>query len=420
MGGAEWEPGEGATYRGRTGDLCAPASLTLSEETTTSVKLTWDAVDAASFYRISYQKLMPKANPTDPSVADGPSVEIMGTHAGPSYTVDGLDCGTLYEFRVQSGKASMQKGTAWGGTVTKNGETLTCPSISVTSDVTEVKEGENIELTIASKSAVPSDLDVNIQLTQVGSFVRGPVPGTVQIETGQTEAMLVLETDDDEMDEADGSVTLEILGPTDNITYKIGTPSSHEVTVRDNDPMLDAPTNLNVTPLPLRKARLTWTGDSNALAYVVEARDPTIIGSTPKTWNEWIFIGGIAQSDPNCCRLDIDLDDIVASRGLAHANSYELRVKATTPHPSMFEESDYSESVSIVDNPILNGGSANGYSPASGQAKLIWNEPTDVTRYCIVYRRLGERPRTFPLSDLNALRRKNSRPPWWPGRRDSG
>ena len=406
-----WKGGQPAIVSASTSNLCASASLTISRPVstpaTTSLDLSWDPVDVADFYRISYQKLLTDGNPDPPA----PVIAVMGTHAGPDYTVEDLDCDTMYRFSVQSGLSDSMVGELeWGGTITMNGMTTVCPSISITSTLTEVKEGEDITFTIASNPSVSSDLDVNILVTRNGTFVKGTPPDSVKILSGQTEVMLVIETDDDEVDEVDGSVTVEISGPSGSISYTIGTPSSHVVAALDNDPMLDAPTNLNVTPFPLRKARLSWTGDTNASGYVVEVRKPGGIWGTP---------GNVHNESTSGYEINLESIWVDASTpsklfSLADGPVYEFRVKAVPFANSIYEESPYSATISLMDNPILTGGSADGKSPDDDQQVLLkWGRIIGALEYTVQYRRLGNRPQTL-MFDLD-----HTHPDWpkderWP------
>ena len=154
-------------------------------------------------------------------------------------------------------------------------------------------------------------------------------------------------------------------------------------------PTLAAPTNLDVTPLPLRKASLSWTGDTNATGYVIQAMDPKVVGRE-QSWNRWTSLVGnpvceviTGQTLPTC-RMEINLDNIFLDRSFADADVYRLRVKATKGGIS----SPYSATISIIDNPLLTSGGG-AYGSSSSQATLQWRTDSGATNYTISYRQLG-------------------------------
>ena len=89
-------------------------------------------------------------------------------------------------------------------------------------------------------SAAPADgLTISVDVTENGSYLDGPTPITVVIVAGATTGTLTILTDDDNLDESDGSITAELNAGAD---YRVGTPSTAMVTVNDNDiPDPDAP-----------------------------------------------------------------------------------------------------------------------------------------------------------------------------------
>ena len=114
---------------------------------------------------------------------------------------------------------------------------------------------------------------------------------------------------------------------------------------------LATPTNLDVTPSPLRKATLSWTSVVSATAYVVE------IQALGGTW-EPSHTKTVSVSAPTTS-YEIELDDILSGKGLADAPyAYEFRVKATDSSGA-YEDSEYSDTVIIIDTPITK---ANGDS----------------------------------------------------------
>ena len=119
-------------------------------------------------------------------------------------------------------------------TITDNDEAPEGPVLSVAADG-DVTEGAAAAFTITATPAPTAALTVNLGVTQDGDFVAAGDLGsdkTVIIPVGGT-ASYSVPTTDDEDDEADGSVTLEILAGTD---YSVSdTAGSDDVAVADDD-----------------------------------------------------------------------------------------------------------------------------------------------------------------------------------------
>ena len=181
---------------------------------------------------------------------------------------------------------------------------------------------------------------------------------------------------------------------------RLGTSQSFAVTV--TLPKLPTPTIIDVLPLPLRKAKLTWT----------EGTDDNYIVEIQQAGGNWSSPHQVVKSAPP---LRIDLDEVMPNKGLANHPAYEIRVKEVS-YSTDYLDSAYSDVVRIVDNPLLlSGGSANGNSPSNGngQAVLKWARVTNATEYTVSYRLLGKRP-VFPWRDT-----PHSNPDWpnhedWP------
>lgn len=143
---------------------------------------------------------------------------------------------------------------------------------------------------------------------------------------------------------------------------------------------LDAPQNLDVVPLPERKASLTWSQDGSATQYVVQAKEPG--------QNRWTNVRESVDCYPGSsttlarCGVDLNLDNIINSRGLGHASRYQLQVRTNR------SGSQWSRIVEIIDTPIL---SINGKSSSSrGKAVVRWSTDSDAVEYTLRYRQLDD------------------------------
>ena len=118
---------------------------------------------------------------------------------------------------------------------------------------------------------------------------------------------------------------------------------------------------------------LSWIGDANATGYVVEVR-----ASGQEKWDSQ---PSETVSEPS---LEIVLDKVLPDKGMADAPyEYELRAKATYTGDT-YEDSDYSETVTITNSPIIevSGDSRNTYDAddnPTGKAKITWRSVTDST-----------------------------------------
>ena len=126
-------------------------------------------------------------------------------------------------------------------------------------------------------------------------------------------------------------------------------------------PKLKAPTGLDVTPLPQRKARLNWAAVPNANGYTVQIR---FAGS------DWVDF-----KSTNARTIEMELDNVVNSLGLANEDYFEFQVKASDSSNS-YRDSNFSETVRIIDTPIVR---INGKSSSTAQANVKWSAPSDVS-----------------------------------------
>ena len=160
---------------------------------------------------------------------------------------------------------------------------------------------------------------------------------------------------------------------------------------RSNDSVgqLNPPVIADLVPLPLRKALLTWrpslNGDNNT-EYDVHATYPG------GTWTPVKSDASVADGH------EIVLDSVVRTDGLDDHTEFEFYVIARDGNtPKLKLNSEASNEIKIIDNPILTGGRANGNSSAgNGKAELEWDRVPSVHEYTVRYRKLGDRPRLNP------------------------
>ncbi len=113
------------------------------------------------------------------------------------------------------------------------------------SNPTSVTEGQDVTFTLTRPAPSDNvlgggsgdslDLTVRVQVSDRGDFIRGQPPTTVTFEGNATNATLRVRTDDDDVDEANGSVTARLLHGSDD-EYEVDSDNRQlTTTVRDND-----------------------------------------------------------------------------------------------------------------------------------------------------------------------------------------
>ena len=155
----------------------------------------------------------------------------------------------------------------------------------------------------------------------------------------------------------------------------------------------EPPQNLDVWPMSLRRALLKWdtVDDVSEARYIVQVKeDPSGVWQYPT-------YGDLAKATKTTAKHEIMLDEVLTNsaskkRGLAHAKSFQFQIKATSPSQATLD-SDYSQPVSIIDNPILTGGFADGFLTGDSVASLQWERIDEAQDgYTVRYRQLGNKP----------------------------
>ena len=104
------------------------------------------------------------------------------------------------------------------------------PSISVITNTPVISEGEAAEFDIFVYENWTGTLVASFAVSQTGDFLLPAVPTQVQIPSATNKARIVINTQDDQIAEGDGTITLQLLV---NNTYRLSTQSSATVAVSD-------------------------------------------------------------------------------------------------------------------------------------------------------------------------------------------
>ena len=132
---------------------------------------------------------------------------------------------------------------------------------------------------------------------------------------------------------------------------------------------LAKPTNLDVEPMLFRKAKIDWSGDINAGSYIIK-----------QTGSETADIN-VKDATEKEIALDDYLDDNIVDT---------FRVKAVSNN-DLYEDSGYSDTIRIVDSPILRADGDNSSlasSATTGSSTITWKKIAGVTKYTIKYRKM--------------------------------
>ena len=131
---------------------------------------------------------------------------------------------------------------------------------------------------------------------------------------------------------------------------------------------LVAPTNLRVTPLPLRKAKLSWDAVPDAARYQVTGRAVRQVSAYTSgaagccPWHDATTKNGIVAGT----EITILLDEVLVAD-----NAYEFSVAAIPTNPALWQNSDGAK-VIVIDSPIYEA-DGNSVGKFWGQAALKWN-----------------------------------------------
>ena len=104
------------------------------------------------------------------------------------------------------------------------------PTISVVASTPIITEGESAEFDIVVEDNLSGNLVVSFAVSQNGDFLTPQTPTQVQIPSGTSRAEVIVNTQDDQIAEGDGTITLQLQH---HNTYVISTQSSATIAVSD-------------------------------------------------------------------------------------------------------------------------------------------------------------------------------------------
>ncbi len=237
----------------------APTGVSATAQSKSTVQLSWNSVVGANKYEVAWKE--------SASSSYNNKVEINNGSAT-GYLVPNLTCNTGYSFKAKAHGDSSKGKDGWGDysnevSATTHGPCPTVPpedtptptptppplptiTIALQNTPVPVPEGTKLLFTLTASYTLPENLPltVNVRVTEVGSFLKptlSPPPSEVTIAGGSSTAQIELLTENDQIDEIHGEITVTIEIGTG---YRGGNPSSVSVAVKDNDVPQNPPTGL--------------------------------------------------------------------------------------------------------------------------------------------------------------------------------
>ena len=165
---------------------------------------------------------------------------------------------------VNAGSGYTVSSSQGAATVAVSDNDAATPVVSVTGAAGGT-EGNSVTFTVTASPAPATDLAVSVTVATTGDFGYGTLPTSVTIPTSGS-ATVTIATTDDEVDEADGSVTLTLNAGSD---YTVGAPSTETADVADDDdPVVEEQTGYTVDPDVVARVRELASQTQHGTAHV--------------------------------------------------------------------------------------------------------------------------------------------------------
>ena len=257
----------------------APGAPTVTGASINSVTVTWTAPTNTGKPAINDYDVQYKTS----SETSWTAHTFAGT--GTTTTIASLSAGTTYNVQVMAKNA--EGDSTWSDT----GSGATHVTITIAADATAVDEGTAAAFTLTANPAAPADLTVNVSVADAtgSDFVASGDEGAkrVTVSSGATSASYSVATVADSADEPNGPVTVTVNTGTG---YTVGTTSSAQVTMRDDDEAANNPATGAPTISGFPQVGQTLTAATSGIA------DPD--GLTGVSYShQWIRVDGANESD---------------------------------------------------------------------------------------------------------------------------
>ena len=261
------------------------------------------------------------------------------------------------------------------------------PVVTISAGTSPVTEGTAASFTVTATPAPPSPgLTVAVTASQTGEFADSVFLSSlgatgVILQTGEASYTFTIPTDDDSVDETDGSVTVTVNAGSG---YTVGSAATATVTVNDNDendttpPRVTSITRQTPSSSPTAADSLTWRVTFNEAVQNVDAADFQVSGTTAVLTVDRVGATNaydVTASGGNLANLDDtvtlsfasgqDIEDTSGNRlsvtTPTAANDNNFVVSNTSPPPQL-----PAVSVSAVTSPVTEGTAASFTVSRSG------------------------------------------------------
>ena len=206
------------------------------------------------------------------------------------------------------------------------------PLVSIAAGTSPVTEGTAAEFTLTRTGSTVGELTVAVTVTGGDGFLSAAAPAEVTFSDGEAMEVLSIATAGDEVDEADGTVTVTITA--DASKHRLGGAEA-SVAVEDDDlPVVSISGGSAVTEGVMAVFTVTRVGDTTeVLTVMVEVDDGTddFISGTPDTSVEIMATGDTATLSVDTDDDDGDEEDgVITATITASASTYRLGTATAT------------------------------------------------------------------------------------------
>ena len=103
------------------------------------------------------------------------------------------------------------------------------PVISIAAVSNSINEGDVAQYRVTSVGSSESDLDISLNIRDIGDFIDSTIPTSTTLEAKSTETILELQTNSDEVGDETGSIIVTVL---DGTGYSVSTTASDSATIQ--------------------------------------------------------------------------------------------------------------------------------------------------------------------------------------------
>ena len=244
-----------------------------------------------------------------------------------------------------SHSVSGYNGVTAAAAVTVIVDDITPPTVTLSGPSSAVSEGDDLTFTLTLDVAAPTDLTVDVTVSETGDMVAATAEGSRQVTVaqGQMQATFTVTTENDNVDETDSTVTATVMADSATpVTYQVGSAAEVMVTVTDNDTAgvsVSTATltvsedstgvyTLELNTQPSANVTITPTGGDSAALTV----SPASLTFTASNWDTARTVTVTAVDDDNTINETVTISHSVSGYdAITTAAAVTVRVNDTTP-----------------------------------------------------------------------------------------